>query len=156
MRNIRLLTLVAGTLLAAALQAAVPWAQTLTQRALDSGFLTRLPPTVSTAFGLAKAQDGTEVRQLLTKHGHLVRTFNVCVANHADVVALDLNAQSGASVAYLMSADGQLRKAVSYRTGGEVKTLGNADAEAGFAQVKHYWSGQAHKSGAAPSHGVVN
>ncbi len=151
-RTTGLVTLLAGTLLAGALEAAAPWTQTLTQQALDSGFLTRLPPTVSVVFGLTKPEEGTEVRQLLDKHGHQVRTFNVGVANHADVVVLDLDAHSGASVAYLLSPDGQLRKAVSYKMGGaEAKPLPLAEAQAGFSRVKHYWSARAQKTGQAPA-----
>ncbi len=152
----RLMALLGGTVLAGALQppalqAAAPWAETLTQQALDSGFLTRLPPSVSTALGLAKPEDGTEVRQLLTKQSHQVRSFNVSVAKHSDLVVLDLNAQSGASVAYLVSPDGQLRKAVSYQAGGEARPLSTANAQAGFAREKHYWSSRAHKSAATPA-----
>jgi hypothetical protein len=139
------LLLLGGLWLAAALKAAGPWTDALTQQALDSGFLTRLPPTVSEAFGLTKPKEGTEVRQLLTKQGHEVRTFNVSVANHADVVVLDLNAQNGATVAYLLSPDGQLRKAVSYHGNGEPKALSAADAQAGFNREKHYWSARAQK-----------
>jgi hypothetical protein len=151
---------VAGALLAGTLATvtpatpATPWARALTQQALDSGFLTRLPPAVSVAFELTKPQEGTEVRQLLRKQGHQVRTFNVSVANHADVVVLDLNAQSGATVAYLITPDGQLRKAVSTRVNSDAKPLSTAEAQAGFNQVKHYWSAQARSaqaSGTAPT-----
>jgi len=145
------LLLLGGLWLSAALQAASPWTDSLTQQALDSGFLTRLPPTVSEAFGLTKPKEGTEVRQLLTKQGHQVRTFNVSVANHADLVVLDLNAHSGATVAYLLSPDGQLRKAVSYQGNGEPKALSAADAQAGFNREKHYWSARAQKPPAAPA-----
>ena len=67
-RRIGLTTLAAAALFAGALQAATttPWAQTLSQQALDSGFLSRLPPNVSVVFGLAKPQEGTDVRQLLS------------------------------------------------------------------------------------------
>ena len=147
--RVGLMALAAGTILAGTLQAAAPWAQTLSQQALDSGFLTRLPPNVSTAFGLTKAEEGTEVRQLLTKQGHQIKTFNVSVANHADVVVLNLNGQSGASVAYLLSPDGELRKAVSYQGAGEVKPLGAADAKAGLAHEKRYWSARAKSAPAA-------
>ena len=140
-----LMTLAAG-IFAATLQAATPWASTLSQQALDSGFLTRLPPNVSTAFGLAKAQEGTEVRQLLNKQGHQVRTFNVSVANHSDVVVLNFNAQSGASVAYLISPDGQLRKAVSSQVNADSKPVSTADAQAGFAREKKFWSARARSA----------
>jgi hypothetical protein len=143
-------TLIAGTLLGGQLPAAAPWAETLTQQALNSGFLTRLPAPVSVAFGLAKAEEGTEVRQLLSKSGHRVRTFNVSVANHADVVVFNINAQTGATLAYLVTPDGRLRKAVSYQAGGAAEALAAADAQAGLAREAHFWSARA-RQGSAPS-----
>jgi hypothetical protein len=143
-------TLIAGTFLGGQLPAAAPWAETLTQQALNSGFLTRLPAPVSVAFGLAKAEEGTEVRQLLSKSGHRVRTFNVSVANHADVVVFNINAQTGATLAYLVTPDGRLRKAVSYQAGGAAEALAAADAQAGLAREGHFWSARA-RQGSAPS-----
>ena len=143
-------TLIAGTILGGQLQAATPWTETLTQRALSSGFLTRLPAPVSVAFALAKADEGTEVRQLLTKAGHRVRTFNVSVANHGDVVVFNINAQTGATLAYLVTPDGRLRKAVSYQAGGAAEALAAADAQAGLAREAHFWSARA-RQGSAPS-----
>lgn len=154
-RRTGLTTLAAAALFAATLQAATttPWAQTLSQQALDSGFLSRLPPNVSVVFGLAKPEEGTDVRQLLSKEGHQVRTFNVSVANHADIVIFNVNAQSGATVAYLITPDGQLRKAVAYPTGGQAKELSAADAKAGLAREKKFWSARAKsaKPSAAPA-----
>jgi hypothetical protein len=148
-----LLALLAGNWLFApelgATPAPVPWAQSLTQQALDSGFLTRLPPPVSVAFGLHKATDGTEVRQLLTKDGHRIRTFNVGVADHTQLVVYNLNAQTGATVAYLLTPDGQLSKAVSYKAGSEPQPLAAADAKAGFAHEARFWSAHARQSTAA-------
>jgi len=144
LRRIGLLSLAAAAVFAAALQAAsTPWVQTLTQQALDSGFLSRLPPNVSVVFGLAKPQEGTDVRQLLSKEGHQVRTFNVSVANHTDVVIFNVNAQSGATVAYLITPEGQLRKAVTYQPGAQAKDLSAADAKAGLAREKKFWSARA-------------
>ena len=144
-----LLTVLLTVLPGAPLPAAIPWAQALTQQALGSGFLTRLPPNVSTAFGLPKAADGTDVRQLLTKDGHRIRTFNVSVASHADLVVFNVDAQSGATTAYLLTAEGELRKAVSYKAGGEAQPLPPADAKAGFAREKRYWSARAKQAPAA-------
>jgi hypothetical protein len=137
------LGLLPGTPLPAA---TTPWAQRLSQQALDSGFLTRLPPSVSTAFALPKAADGTDVRQLLTKDGHRIRTFNVSVASHSDLVVFNVDAQSGATIAYLLGPDGQLRKAVSYQAGGEAKALAPEDAKAGFSRETRYWSARAKKA----------
>jgi hypothetical protein len=154
-RRIGLTTLAAAAVFAGTLQAAstTPWAQTLSLQALESGFLSRLPPNVSVVFGLAKPQEGTDVRQLLSKEGHQVRTFNVSVANHADVVIFNVNAQSGATVAYLITPDGQLRKAVAYQSGGQAKELSVADAKAGLAHEKKFWSARAKsaKPPAAPA-----
>ena len=154
-RRIGLLTLAAAAMFAGALQAAstTPWAQTLAQQALDSGFLSRLPPNLSVVFGLAKAQEGTDVRQLVSKEGHQVRTFNVSVANHADIVIFNVNAQSGATVAYLITPDGQLRKAVGYQSGGQARELSAADAKAGLAREKKFWAPLAKpaKAPAAPA-----
>ena len=153
-RPIGLLTLAAAALFAGALQAAsTQWVQTLTQQALDSGFLSRLPPNVSVVFGLAKADEGTDVRQLLSKEGHQVRTFNVSVANHADIVIFNVDAQSGATVAYLISPEGQLRRAVAYKPGGQAKDLGAADAKAGLAHEKKFWSARAKSAPPAPPAG---
>jgi hypothetical protein len=145
------MTLIAGNALAGFGQAATPWVQTLTQEALDSGFLSRLPPNLSVVFGLSKPQEGTDVRQLLSKQGHQVRTFNVSVANHSDVVIFNVNAQSGVTVAYLVTPTGQLRKAVSYQTGGEARDLSAADAKAGLAHEKQFWSARAKKPAQAPT-----
>jgi len=154
-RRIGLTTLAAAALFAATLQAAstTSWVQTLTQQALDSGFLSRLPPNVSVAFGLAKPEEGTDVRQLLSKEGHQVRTFNVSVANHSDVVIFNVNAQSGSTVAYLITPEGQLRKAVAYPSGGQAKELSAADGKAGLAHEKKFWSARAKaaKTSAAPA-----
>jgi len=151
-RPIGLLTLAAAALFAGALQAAsTQWVQTLTQQALDSGFLSRLPPNVSVVFGLAKPQEGTDVRQLLSKEGHQVRTFNVSVANHADIVIFNVNAQSGSTVAYLITPEGQLRKAVSYQPGAQAQELSAADAKAGLAHEKKFWAARAKSAAPAAS-----
>lgn len=140
-----LLTLL-GMLPGAALPAATtPWAQTLTQQALSTGFLARLPPNVSVVLGLAKPDEGTDVRQLLSKDGHRIRTFNVGVARH-EMVIFNVDAQNGETVAYLLGPEGQLIKGVSYKAGGEAKVLATADAKAGFAREAHYWSARARKA----------
>jgi hypothetical protein len=148
-------TLLLGTCLiigaSVARGASPPWAQSLTQQALDSGFLTRLPPAVSVAFGLTKPDEGTEVRQLLTKDGHHIRTFNVGVANHADLVIYNLNAQTGAGLAYLLTPDGKLRKAVSVQAGKDAQPLPAADAQAGLAREAHFWAARAHAGATRPA-----
>jgi len=145
------MTLIASSVLAGPGHAATPWVQTLTQEALDSGFLSRLPPNLSLVFGLSKPQEGTDVRQLLAKEGHRIRTFNVSMANHSDVVIFNVNAQSGVTVAYLVTPTGQLRKAVSYPSGGQARELSAADAKAGLAHERQFWSARAKKPAPAPA-----
>lgn len=136
MKSLMICLLVTGAALAAE-----PWVQAVTQQALDSGFLQRLPPAISKTFGLAKAEDGTDVRELLAKDGHRIRTFNVSVANHNDVVIFNIDARAGANIAYLLSGDGTLRKAVSYQTGGsDTHELAAAEARAGLARESKFWS----------------
>jgi hypothetical protein len=134
-------------LLALPLQAAGPWAQTLTQQALSSGFLQRLPVAVSKALGLPKPDEGSDVRQLLTKDGRRIRTFNVSVADHNDLVIFNIDARAGANVALLVSADGTLRKAVSYQSGGsDTRELSAADARAAMAREVRFWSARAKQT----------
>ena len=140
-----------GIALITCLEATGNWAQALTQQALDSGFLSRLPPAVSVAFGLAKGEEGAEVRQLLSKAGHEVRTFNVSVANHADVVIFNVNSHNGATVAYLLTPDGQLRKAVSYQAGHEARAMSDADAKAGLSREQRFWSARVPKATPTPA-----
>ena len=140
-----LMALVLGMLAGGALPAATSWAQTLTQQALSAGFLARLPPNVSLALGLAKPDEGTEVRQLLSKYGRRIRTFNVGVANHGELVIFNVDAQSGATVAYRLTPEGTLRQAVSYQAGGQVRPLATADAKSGFSAEVRYWSARARK-----------
>ena len=151
-----LLTLMAGsaraetpTAVPKSQAAPTPWAETLSQEALASGFLSKLPPNLSVVFGLAKPQEGTDVRQLIAKEGPQVRTFNVGVANHNDIVIFNVNAHSGATVAYLITPSGQLRKAVTYQTGAQATDLAPGDAKAGLAREKKYWSARAKASAAA-------
>jgi len=139
-----------GTSAAATAPAQSPWTEALTHEALASGFLTRLPPTVSVALGLAKGSEGTDVRELISKSGRQVRTFNVCVARQVDLVVFNLNARTGASVAYLVGPDARLRKAVSYQAGGEAREMPAADARAGFAREARFWSARARQT-AAPA-----
>ena len=149
-----LLTFIGSTLLGASLPAATPaapaapWSAGLTQQALSEGFLARLPPNICVVFGLAKAAEGTDVRQLLAKEGHRIRTFNVTVAGHQTGI-FDVDAQTGATAAYLLAPDGKLSKAVSYQTGGQAHEQSATDAKAGFAREKHFWSARAPKASPA-------
>lgn len=127
------------------------WIGSLTRQALASGFLTRLPPTVSVALGLVKGSEGTDVRQLISKSGHQVRTFNVCVAKQSDLVIFDVDARTGTTGAWLIGSDGKLRKAVSYQAGRDAREMAAADARAGLARETRFWSARARQSPAQPA-----
>jgi hypothetical protein len=137
-----------ATLAAAAAPAGPAWVASLTRQTLASGFLTRLPPTVSVALGLAKGSEGTDVRQLISKSGHQVRSFNVCVARQSDLVIFDVDAHTGTSSAWLIGPDGQLRKAVSYQAGGEAREMAAGDARAGLTREARFWSARARHAAA--------
>ena len=128
----------------AATTGAVPWPERLRQEALTSGFLSRLPPNVSLVLGLAKPEQGVEVRQLVSKSGKRVRTFNVGVTDHDVLVLFNIDAHSGATVAYLVTPEGKLRSAVTYQAGREALPLSAADAQHGLAAESHFWSARAH------------
>ena len=137
-----------GTLAAAAAAATgaasgPAWTESLTRQALASGYLTRLPPTVSVALGLDKAKEGTDVRQLISKSGHQVRTFNVSIAKNSDLVLFTVDARTGATAAYLIGPDARLRKAVSYQAGAEAQDMSATDAHAGLAREARFWSARA-------------
>ena len=136
--------------IAATAAAAPAWTESLARQALASGYLTRLPPTVSVALGLAKAKEGSDVRQLISKSGHQVRTFNVSVARNSDVVLFTVDARTGATNAYLIGPDAQLRKAVSYQAGAEAQDMPATEARAGLAREARFWSSRA-KHAAAPA-----
>jgi hypothetical protein len=139
-----------GGLAAAAATSASAWTESLTRQALASGYLTRLPPTVSVALGLQKAKEGTDVRQLISKSGHKIRTFNVSVAKNSDLVLFTVDAQTGATAAYLIGPDAQLRKAVSYQAGAEAQDMPAADARTGLARETRFWSART-KHAATPA-----
>ena len=77
----------------------------------------QLPAHLSVMIGVSQVEQTTAVKQAVARNGAVVRTFNVCVANHDDVVILTYDEQSRSTKAYLSSATGTLRKAVSYQAG---------------------------------------
>lgn len=129
--------------------ACAAWTVPLAEEARTSGFLARLPPTVSVALGLVKAKEGTEVRQLVSKSGHQVRTFNVSVARKSDVILFTVDARTGSTQAYLTGPDARLRKAVSYQAGGEAQEMSAAQARTGFVRESRFWSARSRHASAA-------
>ena len=137
---IRMLAVLALGALATPVQGATPWAQALAAQALDSGFLSRLPPNLSKSFGLTKPDQGAEVRQLITRSSKQSRTFNVSVANHNDIVIFNVDGRTNDTVAYLVGTDGTLRKALAYHNVDQERTLSPQEARQGFEREKRFWS----------------
>src|SRR6266403_1322753 len=81
-----------------------------------------------------------------------VRTFNVSVAHHRDLVIFSVDEATQATVAYLLAPGGKLRKAVSYQIGAEPRQLSAAEARAGFAAEVRYWSDRAREGVLSPAH----
>src|SRR3982074_1893665 len=129
-----------------------PWTAVLTQQALTDGHQSTLPPNVSTVLGLAAQGKSVEVKQLVTRAEQKVRTFNVSVAHHRDLVIFSVDEATQATVAYLLAPGGKLRKAVSYQIGAVPRQLSAAEARAGFAAEVRYWSGRAREDVLSPAH----
>ena len=142
--------LLLGVLMPLAVLAETSWAESLASQTLDSGFLSRLPPKLSKALGLTKPDEGTEVRQLISRSGHHARTFNVSVANHNDIVMFSVDVHTNDSVAYLVGPDGKLRKALAYQHVDQERPLSTSEAQSGFRTEKSFWSARLHKPTAKP------
>jgi len=129
-----------------------PWTAALTQQALTAGYQATLPPNVSMVLGLGTQGKSVAVRQLVTRAEQKVRTFNVSVARHRDLVIFSVDEGTQATVAYLLAPGGRLRKAVSYQIGAQARELSASEARAGFAAEVHYWSARAHEDVLSPAH----
>jgi hypothetical protein len=110
----------------------------------------QLPAHLSVVIGISQVEQTTAVKQAVARDGAMVRTFNVSVANHDDVVMILYDEQSRAAKAYLSSPAGTLRKAVSYQADAPatVRPLGAARDD--FAKEINFWVefGKSH----APPH----
>jgi hypothetical protein len=99
----------------------------------------QLPAHLSVMIGISQVEQTTAVKQAVARDGAMVRTFNVSVANHDDVVIILYNEQSREAKAYLSSPAGTLRKAVSYKADAPatVRPLGAARGD--FAKEINFW-----------------
>ena len=129
-----------------------PWTDVLTQQALAAGYPATLPPNLSMVLGLATQGKSVKVKQLVTRAEQKVRTFNVSVAHHRDLVILFVDEGTQATVAYLLGPGGRLRKAVSYQIGAQPRELSAAEAHAGYVAEVRYWSGRAREVVPSPVH----
>jgi hypothetical protein len=129
-----------------------PWTAVLTQQALAAGYPATLPPNLSMVLGLATQGKSVQVKQLVTRAEQKVRTFNVSVAHHRDLVIFFVDEGTQATVAYLLGPGGRLRKAVAYQIGARPRELSASEAHAGYVAEVRYWSGRAQEVVPSPVH----
>jgi hypothetical protein len=134
--------LVVAVAMAAALsaQGATRSLERLIDSVVRDGPDSQLPAHLSVILGVSGVEQKTAVKQAVIRDGYTVRTFNVCTANHGDVVMLTYNEQSRSTKAYLVSAAGALRKAVYYQAGAAANERSLADARGDFAKEIDFWT----------------
>jgi hypothetical protein len=139
---------IAGTLAALlSLQAlgARPGLDAVAQSVLHNGRDGQLPPHLSLVLGIAKGDAPLIVKQAVLRDGPKVRVFNVSVVNPKDIVILRTNEQERTTKAYLLSATGELRLAVSYHAGEPTQQIPTAVAIAESAEEIKYWTSLGNK-----------
>jgi hypothetical protein len=117
----------------------------VTQSVLHHGRDGQLPPHLSLVLGIAKADAPVFVKQAVLREGPNVRVFNVSLANPKDIVILRTNEQERTTKAYLLSATGKLRLAVSYHAGEPTQPIPTAIAIADSAAEINYWTSLGNK-----------
>jgi hypothetical protein len=99
----------------------------------------QLPARLSVVLGVSRSEQPTAVKQAVMRDGDTVRTFNVCAANHADVVMITYNERSRSSKVYLASPAGALRKAVAFQAGAPAAERSLTEAHGDFAGELKFW-----------------
>jgi hypothetical protein len=125
--------------------AAAPWLPELIEHAVTAGVDAKLPPVLSVVLGVASREQATPVRQIVVRAESKVRTFNVSASDHSKVVLLWVDEQAQATMAFLVSPKGNLRKAVAYTAGSPAEVLSNETARPALARELEYWSHQPRK-----------
>jgi hypothetical protein len=99
----------------------------------------QLPPHLSVVLGLSALEQNIPVKQAVIRGGSAVRVFNVCAANHNDLVILTHNEQDQSTKAYLLSTGGDLRKAVFFRGSEPARVRPMSEARGDFAAERKFW-----------------
>jgi hypothetical protein len=100
----------------------------------------RLPAHLSVVLGISRAERETAVKQAVIRDGQTVHSFNVCTAKHDDVVIMSVNEQDHTTKAYLISAAGVLRKAVSYQAGAPANERSLTEARSDLDDEIKLWT----------------
>lgn len=130
----------AAALLGGAARAATPWAETLAAQALKQGPTSQLPPHLTGVLGLSSNGQALAVRQLVSRDGFSVRTFNVGAQAPHRVVLMVADEAARSTVAYLLTPHGHLGRALQYHAGEAPQELPLAEAQPGFAAEARFWS----------------
>ena len=112
---------------------------TLIDSTLKNGPDSRVPGHLSVVLGISPTEKPTPVKQAVNRKGVVVHTLNVCTGDHDRVVLLAYDEQRRITKAYLMSADGVLRKAVSYVAGAPAEVRSTDEARADFTAELNAW-----------------
>lgn len=129
----------AAMLVVASAKSATRSLDALVDAVIRNGPDNELPAHLSVILGLSAHERKTPVKQAVMRDGYTVRTFNVCTANHGDLVMLTHNEQNHSSKAYLVSRAGVLRKAVYYQAGDPANERSLADARSDFLIEFKFW-----------------
>ena len=112
----------------------------LVDAVVRNGPASRLPAHLSVVLGINRLEQETAVKQAVIRDGQTVHTFNVCTAKHDDVVLMRVDELNHSTSAYLASAAGVLRKAVSYRAGAPAVERSLTEARGDFANEIKFWT----------------
>lgn len=136
----KVLAVVVAILALAAAHGAPRSLEGLVDAVLRQGPASRLPAHLSVLLGVSRVEQPTPVKQAVIRDGDTVRIFNVCSANHTDLVLIKYNERSRSSKAYLASPAGKLRRAVAFE--GEHAAVERTLPEAArdFATEVKFWT----------------
>lgn len=100
----------------------------------------RLPPHLSLVLGIGTGATPVAVKQAVLRERSEMRVFNVCVANHDDIVILRTDESEHNTKAFLLSRSGKLRSAVYYHAGEQPRRIPVTQAGAGAAAEVKFWT----------------
>lgn len=117
----------------------------LIEAVLRRGPDSQLPAHLSVVLGVSAGERPTPVKQAVLRNGSTVKTFNVCLADHDEVVFVTYDEQIRASKAYRVSPSGTLRKAVAFQAGAPAVERTQKEAASDFAGELKFWTDFEHR-----------
>jgi hypothetical protein len=120
---------------------------------LERGSEAQLPPHLAMTLSVSDGSRPVPVRQAASRVGTLVHTYNVVSGAHRQVVLISTDEASHETSAYLLRADGSLRRAVHYQSGGMPEVLAPAAAGSGFRRELRFWNQTLGGVAAPAAHG---